>query len=85
MILLRVSNRILVAFLVAADAAIFAGGAWLERYSLSVAADPRSSAVLILSLLLANLVLLVLLFGAVSAATIGLARIGRTISAFLRR
>jgi len=32
MILLRVSNRILVAFLVAADAAIFAGGAWLECY-----------------------------------------------------
>ena len=85
MILLRVSNRILVAILIAADATIFAGGAWLERYSLSVAADPRSSAMLILSLLVANLVLLVLLFGAVSAATIGLARISRTIFAFLRR
>ncbi|HKU68789.1 MAG TPA: hypothetical protein VJP85_13510 [Candidatus Baltobacteraceae bacterium] len=62
-----ISNRTLLAFLIAADLAIFGGGAWLTKYSFSVAADPRSSALLILALLLANLVLLVLLFVAITA------------------
>lgn len=64
---LHVSSRVLVAFLIAADAAIFAGGASLERYSFAAAADPRSSARLILALLLANFALLAVLLAAVAA------------------
>lgn len=71
----RFSNRMLVAFLIAADGAIFAGGASLERYSFSVAADPRSSALLILALLLANFVLLALLLAAVTAGGVVAARL----------
>ena len=74
------SNRALVAYLLVSDAAIFGGGAWLERFSLSAAADPKTSALLILALLTANFVLLVLLLSAVGATTIGVARLGQTVA-----
>lgn len=75
------SSRALVAFLVCADAAIFAGGTGLARYSFSVAVDPRSSAILILALLLANFVLLTLLFAALAAGGIIVSRLaGRAMS-----
>lgn len=74
------SNRALVAYLVISDAAIFGGGAWLERFSLSAAADPKTSAVLILALLTANFALLVLLLSAVGATSLCVARLGEAIS-----
>jgi hypothetical protein len=74
------SNRALVAYLILSDAAIFGGGVWLERFSLSAAADPKTSALLILALLAANFVLLLLLLGAVGAATVGIARLGQALA-----
>lgn len=77
------SSRALVVYLVVSDAAMVAGGAWLERFSLSAAADPKTSALLILVLLAANVALLALLLGAVGASTIGVARLAQTIARLL--
>lgn len=51
-------SRYLVALVIVADVAIAAGGAPLEAFSLRSAFDPGSSALLILGLLAANVILL---------------------------
>lgn len=54
----RLPSAVLAALNIAADAAILAGGFPLERFAFQTAADPRSSATLIVALLGANLALL---------------------------
>lgn len=78
----RQSNRNILIVMLCADALTFSGGMLLERYSLIVAADKSSSALLILGLLAANFALFGVVLVAI-AATSFLA--GRVVQYFLHR
>jgi hypothetical protein len=69
------SSRSLLALVVLADIAIVFGGTRLEEFSLRSAFDPSSSALLILALLAANLVLLGIVGLAVAASSMLLYRL----------
>jgi hypothetical protein len=69
----------LVALLVVADALVLGGGVPFERYALTVALNPSSSAMLIGLLLLANLALLGLTLCALTASVVLLDKVRRRI------
>jgi hypothetical protein len=70
----RLRNRLLLGFVVCGDVVVFGGGFALERYALTVAADPTSSLFLIIALLFANLFLLAVTLATMSATAILFAR-----------
>lgn len=79
-LLARASNRTLFSVMLCADVVVFAAGIPLERYCLLAAADRSSTALLILALLGANVVLLGVLLVAVASSSILMTR---TVSRFL--
>lgn len=76
------SNRTLFFTMLAADAVVFGCGIPLERYSLMEAADKNSTALMILALLTANVLLLAILLFAIAVSSVLMTR---TINRFFRK